>query len=228
MMPLQPERGTAVDSRVFGLYGAGGFGREVLALAKSQLGPAWRIVFVETEPHETEVNGVALLSEDAFFALPAEERRFVVSIADSRVRAAVAHRCVERGARPLSLHAASATVYDACSIDEGAILCANTTITSNVRIGRHFHANLYSYVAHDCVIGDHVTFAPRVSCNGNVHIGDHAYIGTGALLRPGVPGGRPLTIGEGAIVGMGAVVLEDVAPHTTVVGAPAKPILRRS
>ncbi len=213
--------------RLFGLYGAGGFGREVLPLARAQLGSGWRIVFVETEPHAAEVNGVDLLSEDEFFRTPAAERRFAVTIADSHVRAAIAQRCVERDAQPLSLHAAGVTIYDACEIGEGAILCAHTTITSNVRIGRHFHANIYSYVAHDCVIGDHVTFAPRVSCNGNVHIGDHAYIGTGAVIRPGVPGGRPLTIGEGAIVGMGAVVLEDVAPHATVVGSPAKPLVRR-
>ena len=32
-----------------------------------------------------------------------------------------------------------------------------------------------------------------------------------------------ITIGEGAKVGANAVVLEDVAPHTTVVGLPARP-----
>lgn len=41
--------------------------------------------------------------------------------------------------------------------------------------GRHFHANLYSYVEHDCVIGDFVTFAPGVKCNGNVVVEDYAY-----------------------------------------------------
>jgi acyl-[acyl carrier protein]--UDP-N-acetylglucosamine O-acyltransferase len=34
------------------------------------------------------------------------------------------------------------------------------TLTSNITIGKHFQANLYSYVEHDCVIGDFVTFAP--------------------------------------------------------------------
>jgi acetyltransferase-like isoleucine patch superfamily enzyme len=93
----------------------------------------------------------------------------------------------------------------------------------NARIGRFFHGHLYSYVEHDCVIGDFVTFAPRVSCNGNVHIGDHAYIGTGAVIRQGNPD-KPLIIGEGAVVGMGAVVTKDVEPFTTVVGNPARPL----
>jgi acetyltransferase-like isoleucine patch superfamily enzyme len=116
-------------------------------------------------------------------------------------------------------------VYDGNQIGEGVILCDHTLVTSNARIGRFFHANIYSYVAHDCVIGDYVTFAPSVHCNGNVHIHRHAYIGTGAILKQGSPE-RPLVIGEGAVVGMGAVVTKDVPAHTTVVGNPARPLAK--
>ena len=65
----------------------------------------------------------------------------------------------------------------AVQLGAGAVLCSVVTITSNVKIGCHFHANLYSYVAHDCVIGDFVTFAPGVHCNGNVVVEDYAVIG---------------------------------------------------
>lgn len=70
------------------------------------------------------------------------------------------------------------------------------------------------------MIGDFVTFAPKVCCNGNVKVGDGAYIGTGATIRQAV------TIGAGAIVGMGAVVLKDVPAHQTVLGNPAKPLVK--
>jgi hypothetical protein len=85
-------------------------------------------------------------------------------------------------------------------------------LTSNIRIGKFFQANIYSYVAHDCIIGDYVTLAPKVCCNGRVKVGDHVYIGTGAIIKNGTSD-KFLTIGEGAIIGAGAVVTKDVLKH---------------
>ncbi len=49
-------------------------------------------------------------------------------------------------------------------------------------------------------------------------IGRDASIGTGSKVIGGV------TVGEGASVGANAVVVDDVAPGATVVGAPARPV----
>ena len=117
-------------------------------------------------------------------------------------------------------------VHDTCfignnvSIGEGAILCPFVTITSNAKIGKNFQANIYSYVAHDCIIGDNVTFAPAVKCNGNVEIGDNVYIGTGAIIKQGSEE-KPIRIGNNAVIGAGAYVLKDVPPGMTVFGSPA-------
>lgn len=213
--------------RIFGLYGAGGFGRGVMPMVREQLAlSGWTVVFLETAPSRSEVNGVPLWSEAAFFGAGCAERTFAVAIAESSARQVIAERCESLGARPLTLRAPSAIVYDGNQIGDGSILCAHCTVTSNVRIGRHFHANLYSYVEHDCVIGDWVTFGPRVSCNGHVHMDNHVYVGSGALIKPGVPGGEPRRIGERAVIGMGAVVTKDVAPGVTVAGNPARPLMR--
>jgi acetyltransferase-like isoleucine patch superfamily enzyme len=54
-------------------------------------------------------------------------------------------------------------------------------------------------------------------------IEDHAYIGSGAVIKQGRPG-EPLVIGRGSVVGMGAVVTKSILPGVTVIGNPAQPI----
>ena len=204
------------------IYGADGFGREVMPLARVMGGVKRDAAFIDDDPlkQNTFVNGHPVIS---FQQALSDGRSFCPAIANGSVRKQLARRIHAAGGQTLSIRAPSAIIYDEVLIGEGAILCDNVIVTSNVHIGRHFHANIYSYIAHDCVIGDFVTFAPRVSCNGRVIIQDHAYIGTGAVLRQGRHD-KPLIIGAGATVGMGAVVTKDVPPGTTVVGNPARPL----
>tara|TARA_B100000609_G_C17032454_1_gene339477 strand:- start:372 stop:731 length:360 start_codon:yes stop_codon:yes gene_type:complete len=115
---------------------------------------------------------------------------------------------------------------DNVSISDGVIICPFVTLTSNIRIGKNFHANIYSYVAHDCLIGENVTFAPSVKCNGNVIIEDNVFIGTGAIIKQGKKD-NPLVIGANSIISAGSFVTKNVSKSTTVFGNPAK-ILSKS
>ena len=204
-----------------GIFGAGGFGREVLPLVRGTGG--LDVVFLDDAPQARLINGARALSWDEFCAADAAPKQVVLAVGNSAARQAAAARAAAAGIGFAHVQAANAVILDAVEIGEGAIICPFAAITSNVQIGRHFHLNIYSYVAHDCVIGDFVTFAPQVCCNGNVHIHDHAYIGTGAVLKQGTAE-KPLVIGRGAVVGMGAIVTKDVAPGETVVGNPARPL----
>jgi len=210
----------------FGIIGTGGFAREVLPVARTFLRhrpelkvEPGRIVFVDRDGG-APVDGVPILSDAEFLALEGE-RHFTVAIGEGAMRQAIAERLEAAGCRPLSIHADTVILPDDLDCGPGAVFQPFSMVTADARIGRQFQCNIYSYVAHDCVIGDYVTFAPRVSLNGNVVVEDHVYVGTGAVIRQGSPD-RPLVLGRGCIIGMGAVVTRNVAPGVTVVGNPAR------
>jgi sugar O-acyltransferase (sialic acid O-acetyltransferase NeuD family) len=210
-------------NELVGIYGASGFGREVMSFVAPMLPTGSEALFIDDRA-EGPAGRYRTLNFDQFAAL-SSEKSVVIAIADSKIRETLTDRC-QRGQLPLrSVRADNVFVGDDVLIGDGSILCNFVTITTSATIGKSFHANIYSYVAHDCVIGDFVTFAPAVKCNGNVVIEDYAYVGTGAILKQGRPD-QPLIIGRGAVVGMGAVVTKNVPAGSTVIGNPARPIER--
>jgi maltose O-acetyltransferase len=69
----------------------------------------------------------------------------------------------------------------------------------------------------------HQTQSPDFAdCGGDVVIGDRVWIGYRAIVLAGV------RLGEGAVVGAGAVVTRDVEPFTVVAGAPARKVADRN
>ncbi len=213
---------------LFGIYGAGGCGRSVLPVAdemlRSRLGnDAFSLVFVDDTAEQSTINRHPVLSYAEFRTVPVTDRRLAIAVADPRVRRDLADRCEADGISFFSVRAANSVVMAPVEMGAGSIISPFVTLTVNIRIGRHFHGNLYSYVEHDCIIGDFVTFGPAVRCNGNVLIEDGAYLGAGCIIRQGSHG-EPLVIGSGAVVGMGAVVTKDVPAGVTVAGNPARPL----
>ncbi len=137
----------------------------------------------------------------------------------------------------LEIHIGSGVVMHGTATLVGAKVCASPRLV----IGNHSHCgSVFSAVAGaDIVIGSHVLIANRVSLlaydshptapgprragepapaasSRPITIGDNAWIGTGAIVMKGV------TIGEDAIVAAGAVVTRDVPPGKIVGGNPAR------
>lgn len=212
-------------TEIYAIYGASGCGRSLMPVAREQLerdNIQAEIYFIDDSLTEKiTINCHVALNYEAFKELKADKKFALIAIANSQVREKISIQLEQDAIELWSVQADNVVLMDEVEISPGAALSPFVTITSNIKIGKCFHANLYSYVEHDCVIGDYVTFAPGVKCNGNIHIQDHAYIGAGAVIKQGTPD-KPLVIGKGAVVGMGAVVTKSVPPGVTVVGNPAR------
>jgi bifunctional UDP-N-acetylglucosamine pyrophosphorylase/glucosamine-1-phosphate N-acetyltransferase len=92
------------------------------------------------------------------------------------------------------------------------------------RLARGVKAGHLAYLG-DAVVGDETNIgAGTITCNydgenkNSTVIGDNAFIGSNSSLV------APVTIGDGALTGAGAVVTHDVAPGERVAGNPARPL----
>jgi acetyltransferase-like isoleucine patch superfamily enzyme len=109
------------------------------------------------------------------------------------------------------------TIGSDCYVDPTAIL--ETAYPENITVGNDVR------ITARAVIMTHIKAPRYLRDNGLVPfavkpvvLGDHCFIGVNAVLMPGV------TIGKGAVVTSGAVVLTDVPPFAVVSGNPARVI----
>lgn len=107
---------------------------------------------------------------------------------------------------------------------------------SNIHLGRNFYANFDLVILDVCEvrIGENCFIGPRVSILTATHpvnarirntgaeygspitIGNHVWIGGGAIINPGV------TIGNNVVIGSGAVVTKSFGDNVVLGGVPAR------
>ncbi len=149
---------------------------------------------------------------------------FAAAIGGSRgaSRLAVHDYLTKMGIEPISLAHPRAWIDATAALGSGHQVLAMAAVGVDVSLGTQCIVNTSATLDHDTQVGDGVHVMPGATVAGEVAIEDEAVIGTNATVLP------HLRVGSCAIVGAGAVVTRDVAPGTTVVGVPAKPIEGRA
>jgi sugar O-acyltransferase (sialic acid O-acetyltransferase NeuD family) len=205
-----------------GIFGAGGFGREVAWLAQQAFGQEVALTFlVDRLPLAgSTVNGISVRDVEEF-AHEAASAPVVVAIGDPRARQRCVETCELLGLTFAALIHPRAEVSRWVAVGRGSIICAGCVLTTNTEIGDHVHVNLDCTIGHDVEIGAFTTLAPGVHVSGRVKLGTRVYVGTGAVFINGSED-EPLIIGDDAVIGAAACVIRNVEPGALVVGVPAE------
>ncbi|KMO18290.1 hypothetical protein NS228_02395 [Methylobacterium indicum] len=117
------------------------------------------------------------------------------------------------------VHPAS-IVSPSAGIGAGAFLAAGAIVGVGAVLAEACLVNTAASVDHDCRFDVGVCIGPGARLAGHVSCEADAFIGLGACIL------QNLRIGCGAVVGAGAVVTRDVPAGQTVVGCPARPLVR--
>ena len=106
-------------------------------------------------------------------------------------------------------------------IEDHVEIGANVTIDrgtlSDTRIGTGTKIDDGAYLAHNVVVRRHCLIMAHVILCGSCLVGDRVEISPGAVIRDGIQ------VGNDARIGLGAVVVKNVAPSELVAGVPAVP-----
>jgi sugar O-acyltransferase (sialic acid O-acetyltransferase NeuD family) len=140
---------------------------------------------------------------------------FICAIGTPRVKRRVFESLGARGGQFMTLRHPTALVGSRVTIGDGCILAPYTQMSCDIRVGRLVTFGTFSNAGHDTRIGDFVQISGSCELNGRVTIADDAFLGSHATILPRG------TVGAGAYVGAGSVVLRRVRPRTKVFGNPA-------
>lgn len=202
------------------IAGAGGFGREALALAKTlnNIEPRWNIKgFINDIPDALDgvkcSHGIIGTIKDW---RPSENEVFIIGISSPKGKEKVASILKSKGAKFVTLIHPAALVSEDASIGEGCVITGRSVIGGGAQIGDFVHIAA-SMVGQDAIIGDYSTTTAFANLT-NAIIGKRVFVGSHAVIL------NKLKIGDDAFVCVGSIVYSNVKAGYKVFGNPAKRI----
>ncbi|BHH85101.1 acetyltransferase [Desulforhopalus sp. 52FAK] len=198
------------------ILGASGHGKVVADAAELS---GWTdVVFYDDAWPENNNNGIWPV-KGCSSELRKKLKRFdgvVVAIGDNTVRLEKLFE-LQRENAPLAIviHP-SAQVSRYAKVLPGTVILANSAVNAGAKIGRGCIINTGAIVEHDCRLADGVHVSPNGALAGGVVVGRISWIGLAAVVK------QLVSIGDGVVVGMGAVVTQNVSDGSVVFGNPAR------
>jgi sugar O-acyltransferase (sialic acid O-acetyltransferase NeuD family) len=197
------------------LLGHGGFGREIAAWIGARQLPFEIVGFLDDTHSDPSVLGPIR----GHVPTPGGKEMYLTCFGDGRPRNELRQDFESRGARFATLLFPEVTSTSRLTT-KNSIFMGACSISNNVSLGNDVLVQGFAIIGHDSEIGDGCTVGNHAFVGGGARLGRFSTIHPHAVVLPNI------SIGEGAVVGAGSVAIKDVAPFTSVFGAPAREISR--
>jgi sugar O-acyltransferase (sialic acid O-acetyltransferase NeuD family) len=208
-------------TRVLAILGAGGHAK-VVADTALEIGWDPILFFDDRIPRGTSLGRWSVGGDKATLIRNAKDYAgIVVAIGDNGVRRTMCSLISVSGGLLVSLVHPRAYVSKDARIGAGTVVFAGAVVQSGAVIGDGVIVNTGATVDHDCFVNSFAHLCPGVNLAGSVSVGEGAWVGIGSCVR------QQVSIGADAIIGAGAAVVSDVSASTVVVGVPARLFVRR-
>lgn len=214
------------------IFGSSGFAKEVYFLIseinKKEL--SYEIGgFIDIEPKNTEIQlgskNVPVYNEPTFFKDlkmgDSDTYSFALGMGTPAILKKIKAKYLHQFDFPNLIHPNVTGYFDAITLGKGNIVTSGCIFTIDIQIGNLNLFNLHTTLGHDSVIGDCNVFNPGVNISGGVTIGDENLFGTNSSIL------QYITVGSNNTIGAGAMVNKAIGNGLTVVGIPAKEIVRK-
>lgn len=200
------------------IVGAGGLGRELLSLMKSDaaFGVHWVVVgFIDSRDamKGVEVDDLPVVGGTNDVTI-STSTQFVVAVGDVERKKQMVDELLARGAKFIPIRTQ-------CRVGErstngASVFQLNAFVSVDCKVHDYVYLDSNVVVGHDCEIGNYTHIGSGCFIGGRVKIGERVTIHSRAVIAQNV------TIGDGATIGLGAVVFKDVPPSATMLGNPAR------
>jgi sugar O-acyltransferase (sialic acid O-acetyltransferase NeuD family) len=201
------------------IYGAGGFGREVLVLIKqiNTFKPLYNIIgFIDdNQPEGKVINGLKVLG-DKQFLLDFRSSIIVAMAIIAPSKPSIVFELKQNHYLVFD-NIIHPTIYwdETNTIKEGNILCHGMNMTCNINIGSFNIFNGRVGLGHDVNIGSYHLFGPNAFIAGSVNIGDNNVFAMNSSVL------QKKKIGDGNTINMNSVLIKNIKNNGLYFGVPA-------
>lgn len=194
------------------IIGAGGHGRVAADIARKKYD---NIIFLDDNKRVEYASGKIsdyrqYLNNSVFF----------VAIGNNKTREKIFRELKKNNAKITSLISPHAILGTNVIVEEGVIVMHQAVINNGTVLKEGVIVNTYSSIDHDGYIGEFGHVAIGAHLAGTVKLGKRVFVGAGATII------NNIKICNDVVVGAGAVVINDLLKKGTVVGTPARLVVK--